>query len=122
MWRRPSFSWSCPTLGISGDLAEVFEELVSNAGVGFVLRDELGSKMRLGKFLVLSRKLFASLQDAPHFSSLTDCTSYMASVLYQRQQTCWGYLLQTELLLVVGRRKETAGTVVQAQRDVSECL
>ena len=60
--RRPPFSCSCPTLGISGDLAEVFEELVSNAGVGFVLRDELDSKMRLGKFHVLSRKLFASLQ------------------------------------------------------------
>ena len=37
--RRRSFSWSCRTLGISGDLAEVFEELVSNAGVGFVSTD-----------------------------------------------------------------------------------
>ena len=71
--RRPPFSWSCPTLGISGDLAEFFEELVSNAGVGFVLRDELGNKMRLGKFHNLSRQLFASLQGAPHFSSLTNC-------------------------------------------------
>ena len=43
-----------------------------------MLRDELGSKMRLGKFHVLSRKLFASLQGVPHLSSLTNCTSYMA--------------------------------------------
>ena len=114
--RRPSFSWSCPTLGVSGDLAEVFVELVSNAGVGFVLRDELGGKMRLGKFYVLSRKLFASLQDAPHLSSLTDCTSYMARRTLPTAADVLGLSSSDRAAVGGWAGKETAGTVVQAAR------
>ena len=114
--RRPQLSWSCPTLGISGDLAVVFEELVSNAGDGFVLKDELGNKMKLGKFHNLSRKLFASLQAAPHLSSLTNCTSYMARRSLPTAADVLGSSSSDRAAVGGWMEKETAGTVGQAAR------